>query len=101
MKLIAFADDMVLISESYTEMINVVKRLEKQLGLAGLKINFDKSEILSCRNNNLPKNAAWETDDEDTDPIIQHYETYPDGDYAYKPEKRKRETKVIDLDREI
>ena len=71
--LLAFADDMVLICNSYSELRDVLKRLTIVLREAGLEINIKKSEILSTRNANLPENGDWQTDDEDTHPIVKHY----------------------------
>lgn len=70
--ILAFADDMLIITESYSELRDVMKRLEKQLGEGNLQINRKKSEILSTRNANLPDSEIWDTDDEDTKPLIKN-----------------------------
>lgn len=72
-RLFAFADDMVLISESYSELKDVMERLIPVLREAGLEINIKKSEILSSRNSELPETGLWDSDDEDTADIVKHH----------------------------
>ena len=59
---------MVIMSESWSEYRYVCKQLTETLKKAGLEVNVKKSEVMSSRNTNLPKDESdWNTDVEDTE----------------------------------
>jgi hypothetical protein len=79
-KLLAFANDMVVISESWSEIRFITERLIESLRRAGLKILIKKSEVISQRNRILPLNENnCETDYEGSDASIKNFKTQAAG----------------------
>ena len=73
-KLLAFADDMVVVANSFNDARTITELLEKALALGNLELAKNKSVIMTSRNKKLPVNIFdCETDDEDSDILLKNF----------------------------
>lgn len=71
-KLLAFADDMVVIAKSFNDVKTITDKLEKALQKGNLELAKSKSVIMTTRNSVLPTDIDdMFSDDEDSDPILK------------------------------
>jgi len=71
-KLLAFAEDMVVVAESWSDVRTIMRHLTKTLEDGGLLLSLPKSIIMTTRDYSLPADSDDElTEDEESDPRVR------------------------------